>query len=87
MKSIEEIVIASMVPSMQDYIDTTMPQYWDQYCDQLEEISLNIPWLILGCNNIFLNYNSTNGRYNACVDIASTLESLAPDKYAGKFKY
>lgn len=87
MKSIEEIVIASMVPSMQDYIDTTMPQYWDQYCDQLEEISLNIPWLILGCNNIFLNYHSTNGRYNACVDIASTLESLAPDKYAGKFKY
>lgn len=87
MKSIEEIIIASMVPNMQDYIDTTMPQYWDQYCDQLEEISLNIPWLILGCNNIFLNYNSTNGRYNACVDIASTLESLAPEKYAGKFKY
>lgn len=89
--TLEAIVIESMAPNMEDYMDdyaiVPSPVYWDLYCDMLEELELNKQWLTMLCNNIFLNYSSNNGRYNACVDVASTLESLAPEKYAGKFKY
>lgn len=85
--TLEKIVIDSMIPSMEDCMDTSSPVYWDLYCDMLVELKTESKWVILLCNNIFRNYNSNDGRYCACCDVASTLESLAPEKYAGKFKY
>lgn len=90
MKTIEEIVIDWMQPSFIEWLDMSFD--WEGYHHELE--------YLLGCVsynfsedaliediNFSLMYPSNTSKYCAACDVASTLESLAPQKYACKFKY
>lgn len=84
-KTIEQIVIESMEPTFAEMV-TSKDYYFEEYSDTLHFMlkpkSL-VEWL-----NYLLGFSiSTTGTYNAACDVASTLESLCPEKYAGKFVY
>lgn len=89
MKTIEEIVIDALEPTFADMMETNTK--WHGYGMELcylMGIFLSHPNCFVDeVNTTLIDYTSNTGEYTAACDVASTLESLAPEKYAGKFRY
>ena len=88
MKTIEEIVIDVLEPTFKDMmLSNNGVNYWVSYGAKLQVLGMSefddyfIRDLNIGMNSALSSVK------DACVDVASTLESLAPEKYAGQFKY
>ena len=88
-KTIEQIVIESMEPTFAEQIGTETSEYWDEYSSELGVLDAwSHTGFTLGDLNSTLRCSmSSTGYYNAACDVASTLEVLCPEKYAGKFTY
>lgn len=88
MKTIEQIVIEALEPSFSERIGVER-YYFEEYSQMLSELSLNEYWmdLVIDLRDNMGRYYTNSGAYNANCDVASTLECLAPEKYAGKFRY
>ena len=90
-KTIEQIVIESLEPTFTDFVKDETSKYWYGYEEELAimKVVLNRSQesLIEEINETLKGYYSSNGEYNAALDVASTLEALCPEKYAGKFTY
>ena len=90
-KTIEQIVIESMEPTFAEQMTSEVEKYWRGY--EWELLSMKVvlnhkPNMIISEINASLKcYYSSEGEYNAACDVASTLESLCPEKYTGKFTY
>lgn len=91
--TIEEIVIRSLYVSMADYMkEESSVGYWYMYDHSLRMVgnlfkNHGIVFTVTHMNLIMCTEPSYTGRVSAIVDIATTLENLCPDRYAGKFKY
>lgn len=89
MKQIEYIVLDKLEPSFTDMMDTSTNWhgYGMELCYLGHVLRARPEMLIEELNETLKSYRSSSGEYTAACDVASTLESLAPEKYAGKFKY
>lgn len=90
MKTIEEIVIDWMRPSFLEWLDMSFD--WEEYSNELDLLLMTVfhKWSeekFIEDINFSLMYPSNTSKYTAACDVASTLESLAPEKYACKFRY
>ena len=86
-KTIEQIVIESMEPTFEELIGSSK-YFYEDYSRNLSAFSwLSYEALLIELGYILSHYFSNSGTYNAACDVASTLEALCPEKYAGKFIY
>lgn len=90
MKTIEEIVIDALEPTFFEWLDMSFD--WEGYHHELAFLMGCVSYsfsqeLFIEDINFSLMYPSNTFKYTAACDVASTLESLAPEKYAGKFRY
>lgn len=91
-KQLIQIVIDSLSPSFAELsgLDGEDEKYWSEYSDELE-YSLSLAdekdSLIKNINWTLKNSFSILADHHAATDIALTLESLAPEEYAGRFQY
>ena len=87
--TIEEIVIDALEPTFADMMDESLNWhgYGMELCYLGHVLRTRPEMLVEELNETLSGYRSTSGEYTAACDVASTLESLAPEKYAGKFKY
>lgn len=67
-------------------------QYLDEYDAELSDIytqtydlRCNTDYIVSRLNKTMSLYTSNKGQYNAAVDIATILLSIAPQEYANKF--
>jgi hypothetical protein len=67
-------------------------QYLDEYDAELSDIytetydlRCGTDYIVSRLNKTMSLYTSNKGQYNAAVDVASTLSSIAPQEYANKF--
>lgn len=88
MKAIEDIVIDSLEPTFSERM-SAQSAYFEDYSRMLSELSCNYHWmdLVIDLRDNMGRYHENSGAYNANLDVASTLESLVPEKYAGVFTY
>ena len=88
MKTIEQIVIEYLEPTFSEIMGVDR-YYFEDYSQMLSELSANEHWmdLVIELRDNMGKYYCNSGAYNANCDVASTLESLAPEKYKGQFKY
>ena len=90
MKNIVEIVINSLKPNMHDWVENRENGYWFAYEDALDWFSHlkdEDNDFIKSINYTLRSYISSSASHHAATDVALTLESLAPEQYAGKFVY
>lgn len=91
--TIEEIVIRCLYVSMSDHMNALGQYgYWEMYQHSLDMMSglfknHGMMFAVKHMNLIMSTAPSYTGRTSAVVDVATTLETLAPEKYAGTFKY
>lgn len=89
MKTIEQYVIDALEPSFSDMMNESIN--WHRYGTELCYLGVILSRepenFVDEINETLAGYMSTSGEYTAACDVASTLESLAPEKYDGKFKY
>lgn len=83
-------VVEKLRPTFPEHV--TNGQYWSLYEDELNYLlyvfdAVGTSELIHEVNGVLAGYYRTTAAVDACVDVASTLESLLPEVYAGKFKY
>lgn len=85
-------------PMIEHIIEALMPTfaeltgddkyYYDTYSSNLRIFSvITQDKLDKELRYILQHYFSNSGTYNAACDVASCLESLCPEEYAGKFVY
>lgn len=88
-KPIEYIVLDKLEPSFVDMMDDSLNWhgYGMELCYLGHVLRARPEMLVEELNETLAGYRSTSGKYTAACDVASTLESLAPEKYAGKFRY
>lgn len=81
-------VIKALRPDMKDLM-TKGSEYWDRYENVLDACAMtgSPQALISLANEIMRCEYSRSGAHDAATDVASTLESLASETYAKKFKY
>lgn len=85
-KTIEQIVIESMEPTFAEILDTNWAvRYSDGLGFTQVLIGKSSDGVVFTLNDWMRH--SVGAKYDAYVDVASTLESLCPEKYAGKFVY
>lgn len=85
-----EYIIEALTPTFADFVTTETSLYWEEYESQLNlhEAYLHNMWdLVEDVNYALKSCLSSTGRYNAACDVASCLESLCPEEYAGRFMY
>lgn len=89
MKTIEEIVIEKLEPTFAEIMDETLNWhgYGFELCYLGHVLRAKPEMLVQELNETLAAYRSSSGEYTAACDVASTLESLAPEKYKDKFKY
>ena len=89
MKTIERIVIEELEPTFKDAMHSMYGiNYWVVYSETLYSLLAgNFDGGFIKELNMGINETCSKGVKDACIDVASTLESLAPEKYAGKFHY
>lgn len=83
-------IIETLQPDFSDYADNTQFYHWMDYACALDEIQLVyykderdlVPYL----NKKMSELSSSTPVHQACVDVASTLESLSED-HRGVFVY
>lgn len=88
-KVVEDIVILHLQPKFREYIEN--PSYWERYTMELDYLSH-----IFSCDRSIFKFTVQelirsmpigSPAHDAVVDVASTLETLAPNVYAGAFTY
>lgn len=87
---IEEIVIDWMRPSFIEWLDMSFD--WEEYSNELDLMLITVfhKWSyekFIADLNFSMTHGSNTSKYTAACDVASTLESLAPEKYAKQFIY
>ena len=85
-----EYIIEALEPTFADFVTTETSLYWEEYESELTVIRAwsHVPGAILEDINSTLGKSlSSTGFYNAACDVASCLESLCPEEYAGRFMY
>lgn len=85
-----EYIIEALEPTFSEQLTSETEGYWHSYTSVLDHIAVNS--LEMGCVDYklirgYLAQNFTVGQHNAACDVASCLESLCPEEYAGKFVY
>lgn len=88
MKTIEEIVIESLEPTFAELMGSEKC-YFEDYSKTLSSLSTDEYWmdLVIELRDNMGEYYANSGAYSASCDVASTLESLYPERYAGIFRY
>lgn len=82
-----DLIVGIMQPNFEEFADDTQFQYWMDYACELDEILYNSTGDVVEyLNERMSNLLSSKPEHHACVDVATTLESLS-DSYKGKFKY
>lgn len=92
MKSSIYRIVMALQPDMKDCADNANFQHWIDYGYTLDEVLYIVDLegpesMVKYINNVLKNKLSTSPEHHACTDVASTLESLYVDRFAGKFKY
>lgn len=87
MKTIEEIVVDALRADFADLMRNT--SYYSEYDDTLDILGrhFELGGAVGLINSSLKTFHSWSAHHGACFDVASTLESLAPEKYKGKFNY
>lgn len=85
-------VFRSLRPTFEDMVEDVMFDHWTDYGSHLDDLEWvydedGVLELIEVINDTLSSLLSTNPKHEAAYDVASTLESLIPDQFAGKFKY
>lgn len=89
-RTMVEYIIEALEPEFGEYVMSETSRYWEEYESELAVIRAwsHVPGAILEDINSTLGKSlSSTGFYNAACDVASCLESLCPEEYAGKFVY
>ncbi|AXF53031.1 MAG: hypothetical protein [Caudoviricetes sp.] len=85
-----DIIIETMQPNMADYADNAMFYHWMDYACELDELAiLNFKGeelLVAHLNKQMAGLASSRPEHEACVDVASSIETLIP-QFAGRFVY
>ena len=85
-----EYIIEALEPTFSEQLTSENEGYWHSYTSVLDHIATNST--DIGCVDDklisgILAKHFTSGQYNAACDVASCLEGLCPEEYAGKFRY
>lgn len=83
-------IIRSLEPDFSEYTDNGNFFYWMDYATELDdienEVHINDDLVVEYLNKRF-KINAPRPAYDACVDVASTLEEALPEQFKGVFKY
>lgn len=85
-----EYIIEALEPTFGEYVTSETSRYWEEYESQLglhDAWSHSMDIVLEDINSTLKSCVSSTGFYNAACDVASCLESLCPEEYAGKFDY
>lgn len=85
-----EYIIEALTPTFAEWMTSESGKYWEDYNAELDFIlSLShVPNATMeDINNTLGKCLSSTGQYNAACDVASCLESLCQEEYAGRFMY
>ena len=87
-----QTIIEHLQPSFAEYADDAKSMHWMDYACELDELSFclsanGIDNLIERVNSQMKNKTSNTPEHEACVDVASTIQSLLPNDFSGKFIY
>lgn len=88
-KQLIDTITIILQPNMEDYADNSKFFYWMDYAQELDDIALvnyNGNSVVDYLNKMMAQELSLSPKHHACVDVASTLETLKPT-YKGVFKY
>lgn len=83
------IVLDSLLPNMEDWMDNSMYQHWMDYSyflDDLADAVYKDEDIIPIINSGLASY-SGGAKYHAAYDVALTLENVFPTTFGGLFKY
>lgn len=83
-------IIEALTPTFTECMTSESGKYWEDYNAELDFILSwsHVPNAAMeDINNTLGKCLSSTGFYNAACDVASCLESLCPEEYAGKFRY
>lgn len=86
-RTMVEYIIEALEPTFTEWLGDDK-HYYEDYASNLRMFSV-VPKERLDeeLEYILQHYFSNSGTYNAACDVASCLESLCPEEYAGKFVY
>lgn len=82
-------IVDAMQPDMADYADNAQFIYWMNYATELDIIADTVSKdedVVAYINKQIDYYASGQAQHHACVDVATTLESISP-KHRGLFVY
>lgn len=86
-RTMVEYIIEALEPTFEEMLSGDK-YYYQDYSRNLTMFSFVIESrLDEELQYILEHYFSNSGTYNAACDVASCLESLCPEEYAGKFVY
>jgi hypothetical protein len=83
------IVLDSLIPTMEDWMDNLMYQHWMEYSYFLDDIA-DATYKgedIIPLINKGLQSYTAGAKHHAACDLASTLEAVFPVDYKGVFIY
>ena len=89
-RTMVEYIIEALEPTFAECMTSESGKYWEDYNAELDFI---LNWSHVpnatreDINNTLGKCLSSTGQYNAACDVASCLESLCPEEYAGRFMY
>lgn len=83
------IVVDSLLPRMDDWMDNSMYQHWMEYSYFLDDVAdaLYKGEDIVPLINKGLTAYSGGAKHHAATDVATTLENVFPTTFGGLFKY
>ena len=87
-----QTIIEHLQPSFAEYADDSKFMHWMEYAVELDELSFCLSVngaesLVDRLNSQMKSKTSNTPEHEACVDVASTVQSLLPNKFKGRFKY
>lgn len=82
-----EYIIEALEPTFAEMMGPDKSYYEDYSCNLTMFSVVLKERLDKELQYILKHYFSNSGTYNAACDVASCLESLCPEEYAGVFKY
>ena len=86
-RTMVEYIIEALEPTFEEMLSSDK-YYYEDYSRNLSMFSFATKsGLDEELQYILEHYFSNSGTYNAACDVASCLESLCPEGYAGKFYY